>query len=43
MLEVLGAASGEEDEKVRVKKTAVKILIASHRFYSLFASLPKTL
>jgi hypothetical protein len=43
MLDVLGAASGEEDEKVRCKRIGIKILTASHRLQGMFAFLPKTL
>ena len=43
MLDVLGAASGEEDEKVRDKEDRCRILAASHRLQGMFAFLSKTL
>jgi hypothetical protein len=43
MLDVLGAASGEEDEKVRDKEERCRILAASHRLQGIFAPLSEML
>ncbi len=43
MFDVLGAASGEEDQKVECKRIIVRILAAGHIFHGIFTPLSKTL